>query len=115
MERRVMGEPSRSVYLDNAATTFPKPEVVYEAVDGFMRGVGGSAGRSGHRRSVEAGRMVYAARETVASLLGIPDPLRLVFTRNATEALNLSLIHISEPTRRTPISYAVFCLKKKKN
>jgi len=92
-----MGEPSRSVYLDNAATTFPKPEVVYEAVDGFMRDVGGSAGRSGHRRSVEAGRMVYAARETVASLLGIPDPLRLVFTRNATEALNLAIQGLLKP------------------
>ena len=86
-----MGETTRSVYLDNAATTYPKPEVVYEAVDGFMRGVGGSAGRSGHRRSVEAGRMVYAAREAVASLLGVPDPLRLVFTRNATEAINLAI------------------------
>ncbi|HEY5494079.1 MAG TPA: aminotransferase class V-fold PLP-dependent enzyme [Candidatus Anoxymicrobiaceae bacterium] len=96
-EGRVMGEATRSVYLDNAATTYPKPEVVYEAVDGFMRGVGGSAGRSGHWRSVEAGRMVYAAREAVASLLGMPDPLRLVFTRNATEALNLAIQGMVKP------------------
>lgn len=96
-EGRVMGEETRSVYLDNAATTYPKPEVTYEAVDGFMRGVGGSAGRSGHWRSVETGRMVYAAREAVASLLGAHDPLRLVFTRNATEALNLAIQGLLEP------------------
>ena len=92
-----MGEETRSVYLDNAATTYPKPEVTYEAVDGFMRDIGGSAGRSGHWRSVETGRMVYAAREAVASLLGAPDPLRLVFTRNATEALNLAIQGFLKP------------------
>jgi cysteine desulfurase family protein len=86
-----------SVYLDNAATTYPKPEPVYSAIMRFMREVGGSAGRSGHRRSVEAGRVVYSAREELAGLFGISDPLRLAFTKNATEALNMAIWGLLEP------------------
>ncbi|MBN2026462.1 MAG: aminotransferase class V-fold PLP-dependent enzyme [Actinobacteria bacterium] len=78
-----------TVYLDNAATTYPKPEAVYAAMDRFAREVGGSPGRSGHKRSLEAGREVLLAREAVAGLLGVADPCRIVFTRNATESLNL--------------------------
>jgi cysteine desulfurase/selenocysteine lyase len=81
----------RSLYLDNAATTYPKPEPVYEAVESFMREVGGSAGRSGHARAVDAGRVVFEARSELAGLLGAADPLRLVFTKNATEALNIAI------------------------
>jgi cysteine desulfurase family protein len=82
---------SNSVYFDNAATTYPKPEEVYRAVERFMREVGGSAGRSGHRRAVEAGRVVYSARQALAGLLGVRDPLRIAFTRNATEAINTAI------------------------
>lgn len=92
-----MDKPERSIYLDNAATTYPKPEVVYEAVDRFMRDVGGSAGRSGHRRAVDAGRAVYEARASLAALLGASDPLRLVFTKNATEALNIAIQGLLKP------------------
>jgi cysteine desulfurase family protein len=77
------------VYLDNAATTYPKPEAVYEAMDRFAREVGGNPGRSGHRRSLEAGREVLRAREAVAELFRVSDSSRIVFTKNATEALNL--------------------------
>ncbi|RJP31504.1 MAG: aminotransferase class V-fold PLP-dependent enzyme [Actinobacteria bacterium] len=80
---------SRQTYLDNAATTYPKPEAVYRAMDHFAREVGGSPGRSGHHRSLEAGREVLRARDAVARLFGIDDPSRIVFTKNATEALNL--------------------------
>ena len=59
------------------------------AMDRFAREVGGSPGRSGHRLSLEAGREVLLAREAVAGLLGVADPCRIVFTKNATEALNL--------------------------
>jgi len=79
------------IYLDNAATTYPKPEEVYQAMDRFAREVGGNPGRSGHRRSLEAGREVLRAREAVASLFRVTDPSRIVFTKNATEALNLVL------------------------
>lgn len=79
----------RDTYLDNAATTYPKPEAVYRAMDHFAREVGGSPGRSGHHRSLEAGREVLRARDAVAGLFGIADPSRIIFTKNATEALNL--------------------------
>ncbi|MHB8893643.1 MAG: aminotransferase class V-fold PLP-dependent enzyme [Candidatus Geothermincolia bacterium] len=92
-----MKRAARSVYLDNAATTYPKPEVVYRAVESFMRDIGGSAGRSGHWRAVETGRLVYSARAAVAGLIGAPDPLRVVFTRNATEALNLAIQGLVQP------------------
>lgn len=77
------------IYLDNAATSYPKPEVVYQAVDYFMRYIGASPGRSGHRLAIEAGRLVYETREMLAELFGVENPLRIIFTLNATEALNL--------------------------
>lgn len=92
-----MNQGKRSVYLDNAATTYPKPEEVYREVERLMRDVGGSAGRSGHRRAVDAGRAVYAARESLAHLLGASDPLRIAFTKNATEALNTAIWGLLKP------------------
>lgn len=80
-----------SVYLDNAATSFPKPEKVYQAVIHAMREVGASPGRGGHHRSLEAGRIMFMAREAVARLFSIPDSSRIIFTHNATGALNLAL------------------------
>lgn len=77
------------IYLDNAATSWPKPESVYVAMDRFMREVGASPGRSGHRLAVAAGRIVLETRERLAELFGVADPLRIVFTLNVTEALNL--------------------------
>jgi cysteine desulfurase family protein len=79
------------IYFDNAATSWPKPPVVAEAMVRFMNDVGANPGRSGHRLSVEAARVVYAAREAVAELFNAPDPLRVTFGHNVTEALNLAL------------------------
>ncbi|MFQ6100163.1 MAG: aminotransferase class V-fold PLP-dependent enzyme [Anaerolineae bacterium] len=79
------------IYFDNAATSWPKPPGVAEAMIHFMNEVGANPGRSGHRLSVEAGRVVYNAREAVAELFNVPDPLRVVFGPNVTEALNLAL------------------------
>jgi len=79
------------IYLDNAATSWPKPEAVYQVMDNFMRHIGASPGRSGHRLSIEAGRIIYETREALAQLFSIDDPMRIIFTSNATEALNLAL------------------------
>jgi cysteine desulfurase family protein len=79
------------IYLDNAATSFPKPEAVIQAMAAFMRDVGGNPGRSGHRLSIEAGRVVFEAREKIAALFGIRDSSRVIFGQNATEAINLGL------------------------
>jgi cysteine desulfurase family protein len=79
------------IYFDNAATSWPKPPGVVEAMVHFMEGVGANPGRSGHRLSVEAGRIVYETREALAELFNIEDPLRIVFGYNVTEGLNLAL------------------------
>ena len=80
-----------SIYLDNAATSFPKPESVYQAVMHAMREVGASPGRGGHRRSLEAGRIMFQAREAAATLFSAPDSSRIIFTHSATESLNMAL------------------------
>ena len=85
------------IYFDNAATSWPKPPCVTEAMVHFLQEVGANPGRSGHRLSVEAGRIVYAAREAVAELFHAPDPLRVVFGHNVTEALNLALHGLLRP------------------
>ncbi len=78
------------IYLDNAATSWPKPETVYRASDEALRR-GGSPGRSGHKLSNAAGRTVEEARIALARLFNAPKPDRIVFTLNATDALNLAL------------------------
>ncbi|HPS68991.1 MAG TPA: aminotransferase class V-fold PLP-dependent enzyme [Holophaga sp.] len=80
------------IYLDNAATSFPKAPGVSEAVVRFMTDVGANAGRSSHHPAQDASRMLYAVREACAGLLGLAEPDRLAFTKNATEALNLVLM-----------------------
>ncbi len=89
--------PSRVVYLDNAATSWPKPPPVIAAMEHFLGEVGANPGRSGHRLSIEAARVVFRAREAVAGLLGVPDPLRVVFCANATHALNLAMCGLLGP------------------
>jgi len=80
-----------SIYLDNAATSHPKPESVYRAVMHAMREIGASPGRGGHRRSLEAGRIMFQAREAAAALFSASDSSRIIFTHSATEALNMAL------------------------
>jgi cysteine desulfurase family protein len=85
------------IYFDNAATSWPKPPCVAEAMTQYMAEVGASPGRSGHRLAVEAARRLYDAREAVADLFHAPDPLRVVFGANVTEALNLALNGLLRP------------------
>ncbi|TLM67231.1 MAG: aminotransferase class V-fold PLP-dependent enzyme [Deltaproteobacteria bacterium] len=89
-----------TVYLDNAATSFPKPEPVCLAVDRAMRTGAANPGRGGYRLSLEAGRTVLAARAAAAGLVGCTDPARIVFVANATEAINLALFGVLEPGDR---------------
>ena len=87
----------RPVYLDNAATSWPKPPAVGAALLAYLNEVGANPGRSGHRLSIEAGRLVDSARDAVAELFHAADPLRVVFGANATEALNLALHGLLRP------------------
>jgi len=79
------------LYLDNAATTYPKPPSVYRAVQHALEEVGATPGRAAHRRAREALSMVAGARVRVARLLGIGNVDRVVFTKNATESINVVL------------------------
>ena len=88
------------IYLDNAATSWPKPPAVARAVVHFLEEEGGNPGRSGHRLSLAAGRAVYNARESVARLFDVADPMRVVFTYNATYALNMALLGMLSPGDR---------------
>lgn len=85
------------IYLDNAATSFPKPERVYGRVGEVLRRIGGNPGRSSHMMAIEAARVVFGAREAIASLIGAPDSGRVAFTKNATEAINAALKGILKP------------------
>src|SRR5512145_1180849 len=89
-----------AIYLDNAATTFPKPESVYRAVDLALRETGGNPGRGGHRLAIAAGRLVFETRETVADFFGIRDSSRVVFTASATMGINLALFGVLRPGDR---------------
>lgn len=79
------------IYLDNAATTYPKPPAVSRAVAEFIENSGGNPGRGGHELSRRAGDTVYACREALAQLFNIDNPERIAFTKNATEALNTGI------------------------
>ncbi len=79
------------IYLDNAATTFPKPECVYKTMDEFLREKCANPGRAGHHMSVEAEQEIEKSRVTVARFLGIKKPERMIFTCNATDALNMGI------------------------
>ncbi len=90
------------IYLDNAATTLMKPRAVEEAVSRAMRFAGGYA-RGGHAAAVRAGETVYSCREQVAGLFGVDDPAKVVFTMNATHALNLAIHALVEPGTRVAV------------
>lgn len=79
------------IYLDNAATSFPKPEAVCTEMDRCMREYCANPGRGGHALSIKAGMAVNHVREKVAQVFNITDPMQLIFTKNATEALNIAI------------------------
>ncbi|UNC93723.1 aminotransferase class V-fold PLP-dependent enzyme [Candidatus Contubernalis alkaliaceticus] len=79
------------IYLDNAATTWPKPESVYQAVLNFMRETGANPGRGGHRASVRAGKIIEDTRKKMARLFNVKNSNRVIFTFNATHSINLAL------------------------
>ena len=85
------------IYFDNAATSWPKPPETIAAMQNYLQNIGGSPGRSGHSLSIEAARIIFAAREKLAELFNIPDPLRIVLTKNATEALNIAIFGLLKP------------------
>ena len=84
------------IYLDNAATTLHKPEGVAEAMITALTSMGNS-GRGAHKATLDASRMIYGTREKLAELFHISDPMRIAFTCNATESLNIAIQGILQP------------------
>lgn len=85
------------IYLDNAATTFPKPPEVYTAVGQYQRELGAPVGRGAYLEAIEVQRRVDRCRQLAAELLGAGDPRRIVFTFNGTDSLNLALQGLIRP------------------
>ncbi|MCG0275106.1 MAG: aminotransferase class V-fold PLP-dependent enzyme [Thermosediminibacteraceae bacterium] len=84
-------------YFDNAATSWPKPEEVYKTVEDVMRNFGGNPGRSGHKMALAAARLIYDAREVLAEFFNAESPTNIVFTMNATDALNIAIKGVLRP------------------
>lgn len=87
---------SKQIYLDNSATTFPKPEEVYEFMDKFYRNHGVNPGRSGFDAALEAEEVVMGTRKMLTELFNGDDPDRLTFSYNASDSLNMILLGLSE-------------------
>ncbi len=85
------------IYMDNAATSFPKPEAVYRAVDYFNRNLGGSPGRGSHQSTLKAGAVLLECRELLARLFNIADAAQIAFTANITDAINIGLKGVLRP------------------
>jgi len=79
------------IYLDNAATSWPKPPAVARAVRDAITHSTGNPGRTSHRSSMDSAMLIQECRENIAQLFAINNPLRICFTANATEALNLAI------------------------
>lgn len=90
----------QEIYLDNAATSFPKPESVHRAYERTIREIGASPGRGGYRASIEGARLMYDVREKVASFFGVSDSSRVIFTHGATESINIVLYGMLGPGDR---------------
>jgi cysteine desulfurase/selenocysteine lyase len=79
------------IYLDNGATSFPKPEEVYAFMDRYYRGFGVNPGRSGYDLCMAAGQLVEETRRLLTRMFSGTDPNRLIFSHNSTDALNLAI------------------------
>lgn len=79
------------IYLDNAATSFPKPGCTVQAMTSALTNCGANPGRSGHKLAIEAGRIMEGCREEIANMLGEADSSRVAFAQNATDALNMAI------------------------
>jgi cysteine desulfurase family protein len=85
------------IYLDNGATSYPKPEAVYRFMDSFFRDFGVNPGRSGYDMCMETGALVDNTRKMLADFFGGEDPDRLCFGYNSTDALNLIIFGLLNP------------------
>ncbi|MPM27159.1 putative cysteine desulfurase [bioreactor metagenome] len=79
------------VYLDNAATSYPKPEIVSKSIYDYMINNGTTSGRGSYRKAMESDKLVYETRKLISELFNFNDPKKVIFTSNVTESLNLAI------------------------
>ena len=79
------------IYFDNASTTYPKPEAVYQRMDRWLRGANVNPSRGAYQLAIKAADKVFETRALLARLFNIENPMQIIFTANGTEALNLAL------------------------
>lgn len=82
---------TRRIYLDNAATSFPKPESVSQAMLDFAQNIGASAGRGAYREAIESGELLSDTRRLIAQLIHASDPNHIIMTFNCTDGLTLAI------------------------
>lgn len=79
------------IYLDNAATSYPKPAIVADSIYNFMINNGTTSGRGSYKKAMESDRLVYETRKLIGYLFNFNDPKKVIFTSNVTESLNLAI------------------------
>ena len=82
------------LYFDNAATSFPKPDEVLDAMLSYQRSCGASPGRGAYAHAIEATHLLDSCREFICELVNAPSPKHCIFTHNCTDALNLAICGI---------------------
>src|SRR5688572_836292 len=90
----------RRLYLDNAATSFPKPRAVLDAMVRYANELGASAGRGAYHEAVESGKLIETCRRRLNQLFNGAGPSQFVFTLNCTEALNLAIKGLIDPQQK---------------
>ncbi len=84
------------IYLDNSATSYPKPQAVIGGIANFYRRYGGNAGRGGYKMAIETTTEIFNCRKKLADFFGAEDPCNVVFTYNCTTALNMAIKGIAK-------------------
>src|SRR5437867_1462336 len=92
--------PPRRLYLDNAATSFPKPASVMETMQRYAHELGASAGRGAYSEAIETGQLIQQCRRRLNQLFNGEGPNHFIFTLNCTEALNLAIKGLIDPSRK---------------
>jgi cysteine desulfurase/selenocysteine lyase len=104
-----MSNGIRRLYLDNAATSFPKPRAVHEAMARYATDLGASAGRGAYHEAVETGQQITTCRHRLSDLFNAQNPNHIIFTLNCSDALNLAIKGLIHPSadRRLPTAHCI--------
>lgn len=81
----------KEYYFDNSATSNPKPNLVIDKVTYILKNLNGSSGRSAYKKAIKINQEIFSVREKIANFFNIKNPLRIAFTKNASESLNLAI------------------------